>query len=209
MAYTPIVIGSLNWGAPVNAAFTSQDARITAIERSGNAASNVNGFLAQPYDVTSATSGTVLTSGTPIHIRIDIPFSTTFTNMTIPVFTAGATLTAAQNLFGLYDSLGNRVAISADQSASWVTAGDKTAAFTVPYAAAAGTYYMSILSNGTTPIAVARSVNTGAVQGVINHNLTAATARWSNGPAGQTTLPTTITMASRVLINAAYWSGLS
>lgn len=32
MAYTPIPIGSLGWGAPVNAAFTSQDARITALE---------------------------------------------------------------------------------------------------------------------------------------------------------------------------------
>lgn len=30
MTYTPIVIGAPNWGPPVNAAFTSQDARITA-----------------------------------------------------------------------------------------------------------------------------------------------------------------------------------
>lgn len=32
MSYTPIVIGSLAWGTPVNNAFTSQDARITALE---------------------------------------------------------------------------------------------------------------------------------------------------------------------------------
>lgn len=32
MTYTPIVIGSLAWGTPVNNAFTSQDARITALE---------------------------------------------------------------------------------------------------------------------------------------------------------------------------------
>ena len=53
MAFTPIVIGSLAWGTPVNDAFISQDARITSIERAGNASGSVNGFLAQPYDVTA------------------------------------------------------------------------------------------------------------------------------------------------------------
>lgn len=208
MAYTPIVVGSLAWGGPVNAAFAAQDSRITSIERSGNAASSVNGWLAMPYDPIAASTGTTLTSGTPAHIRVDIPFPATFTTVTVPVFTAGATLTAGQNLVGLYDSAGTRVAISADQSASWVTNGEKNVPFLVPYAAAAGTYYISILSNGTTPATIARSTSTGAI-GILNHGLTAATARWSVGPAAQTTLPPTITMASRTLSNISWWMGLS
>lgn len=209
MTFTPIPIGSLGWGAPVNTALADQDARITDIEQAGGAGSNVNGFIAMPYDLVAASAASVLTSGTVTHVRVDLLTPATVSTITLPVFNAGSGLTAGQNFVGLYDSAGTRVAVSADQSASWATNGEKNIALTAPYAAAAGTYYIAMLSNGTTPIGILRSVTTGAVTGVLNHGLTAATARWATGPTAQTTLPASITMASRTPLNTSYWAGLS
>jgi hypothetical protein len=209
MTYTPIVIGSLSWGTPVNNAFTSQDARITDLEAVGGKTVDAMGFLATPYDPALVTSSTILVSGTVYMVRLDVTAPVTFTTSTISVFVAGVTLTAGQNFVGLYDAAGNRVAVTADQSAAWVTVGEKNAAFTAPYVAAAGTYYMAVLSNGTTPIQMPRTISSGAASAFINHNLTTTTARWTTGPTAQTTLPATITMASRTLSGIAFWLGVS
>lgn len=209
MTFTPIPIGSLGWGAPVNDALASQDARITDIEQAGGAGSNINGFIAMPYDLTSAGAASILGAGTITHIRVDLLVPATISTITIAVFNAGVGLTAGQNFAGLYDASGTRVAQTADQSASWASSGEKNMALTAPYAAAAGPYYVTLLSNGTTPIGVLRSVSTGLTNGVLNHGLTAATARWATGPVGQTTLPASIVMASRTPLNISYWAGLS
>lgn len=208
MTYVPIPIGSLGWGAPVNAALASQDARITGIESAGGAGTAANDFIAMPYDLTSATAATPLTSGTIYHIRVDLTAPATITSIVIPLFGAAVGAVAGQNFVGLYDAAGTRVALSADQSVSWATNGAKDVPLTAPYAAAAGTYYITILCNAATPIGILRSVTTGAVLSVLNHGLTAATARWSTGPTAQTSLPASITMASRTPLNIAYWAGL-
>jgi hypothetical protein len=209
MVYVPIPIGSLGWGAPVNAAFTSQDGRITAIERQGALTLGALGFLAMPYDPAMAAAGGVLTSGTVYMIRLDLAAPATISTATICLVNAGVTLTAGQSFVGLYTAAGTRVALSADQSASWVTNGEKNIAFTAPYAAAAGTYYLAMLCNGTTPIAPLRTVSSASVTDVINHGLTPATARWTTGPTAQTSLPASVTMSSRVTSMTAYWGGLS
>lgn len=209
MAFTPIPIGSLSWGTPVNSALASQDARITEIESAGAAGSGIYGFVALPYDPVSAGASSLLASGTVYMIRVDIAAPATFTTITIPIFTAGSGLTAGQNFAGVYTAAGTRVAVTADQSAAWATSGVKSMALTAPYAAAAGTYYIALLANGTTPPGVLRSVSTGAVEGVLNFGLTPATARWTTGPTGQTTLPLSVTMASRTLANISFWAGIS
>jgi len=209
MSYTPIVIGSLAWGTPVNNAFTSQDARITELENQGPLSAAMLTFNAlNMLPEFATTSAAALVSGTVYMMRIDISAPLTFTNAHTATV-AAATLTAGQNFAGLYNSAGTQVAVTADQSAAWAAGGEKNMAFTVPYAAAAGTYYVAYLSNGASPIAPVRSVNSTFVNTFINHGLTASTARWSTGPAAQTTLPASITMASRTLIGTAYFAGLS
>jgi hypothetical protein len=209
MTYTNIVIGSLAWGTPVNAAFTSQDARITELEQAGGSSPAALGFLATNYDPAVATSSTVLVSGTVYMQRLDLPAAATVSLGIFNAFLAGSGLTAAQNWVGLYTSTGTRVALSADQTTAFASVGHKEVAFTAPYAAAAGTYYLAVLSNGTTPPSLLRGASSGAVSTTINRNLTVSDARWTTGPTAQTTLPASITMASRTLSGIAHWSAVA
>lgn len=209
MAFTPIVIGSLAWGTPVNAALASQDARISDIERQGATTLDAYGFLAMNYDPALAPTGTALVSGTIQMCRLDLPAPATISTITTAAVAAGSGLTAGQNFAGIYDAAGNRVAVTADQSAAWATSGEKNMALAVPYAAAAGTYHVAYLSNGTTPPGFLRGTSGVPVSALINHNMSLATARWALGPAAQTSLPTTITMASRTLGTIAYFAAVS
>lgn len=209
MTFTNIVIGSLAWGGPVNAAFTSQDARISDIERQGAATVDAYGFAAMTYDPASAPAGSALTAGTVHMSRVDLPAPATISTITTAVVTAGGTLTAGQNFAGLYDSTGARVGVTADQTTAWGTIGEKNMALTAPYAAAAGTYYVAYLSNGTTPIAPLRGTSGAAISNLINHGMSVSVARWTTGPTAQTTLPVSITMSARVLGTVAYFAAIS
>lgn len=208
MVYVPIVIGSLAWGTPVNNAFTSQDARISNIEAAGATASQA-GFLAMPYAPELGASSSILTSGTVVMTQVTLPAPATLSTLTIGVFVAGATLTAGQNFGGLYNAAGTRVAVTADQAAAWVTTGEKNMAFTAPYAAPAGVYYLALLCVGTTPITIFRTISTPLGANIINHGMSAATARYTTGPTAQTSLPASVTMASRTLSGTAHWMGVS
>lgn len=208
MTYTPIVIGSLAWGGPVNAALGSQDARISSLEsRSGTVAAL--GFKAQPFAPEMASMSETLASGTIIMTQVNLPVAGTLSTLTAGIFTAGSGLTAGQNFGGLYSTAGSRLAVTADQSAAWATNGEKNMAFTAPYAAAAGTYYLALLSVGTTPITPFRAIGAAASANMINHGLTPATARYTTGPTAQTSLPTAITMSARTLSGNAFWMAVS
>ena len=98
MAFTPIVLGSLAWGTPVNNALASQDARIAAIEAQGGATLDAQGIVAAPFDPAAAASGTVFTSGTVYMTRVDIVNPATLAGLVFTISTAGAGLTAGQNL---------------------------------------------------------------------------------------------------------------
>lgn len=210
MAYTPVIIGSLNWGAPVNAAFTSQDARISDIEAQGSLTLGATTFLATNVDPAYAGAAVSLVSGTVHMQRIDLPYPGTITNLhQAVVTTVGSGLTAGQNFAGLYNSAGTRIGVTADQSVAWTTAGEKNMALTAPVAVAAGTYYVALLSNGATPPAFLRMAQTASVADLVNHGMSTATARWTTGPTAQTTLPASITMASRVFSGLTYIAAVS
>ena len=139
-------------------------------------------------------------------IKITLKRAATISNIWLTITVAGATLTASQNFVGLYTSAGTRVALSADQSSNWTSTGVKSIALTASYSAAAGDYFVAILSNGTTiPTFSASSSGTNPS----NVNLTGATLRFANGPSSQTTLPSSITMSSNTAAAAAYWVGVS
>lgn len=208
MAYTPIPIGSLAWGASVNAAFTSQDSRISALESAGDAPAT-QGLKAAPFDVALSNGSVAIASGTVHMVEVVITEPTTLNSAVAVVFTAGSGLTSAQNFAALYNAAGTRIAVTADQTTAWGTAGVKTMAFTAPVAVAAGRYYVALLSNGTTPPAFLRGLSAGAIPQALNIGRTAADGRWTTGPTAQTTLPASVTMASRTLAGAALWAGVA
>jgi hypothetical protein len=209
MTYTPIPIGSLGWGAPVNSAFTSQDGRITAIERQGALTTAATTFIAMNLDPALSGAATALTSGTVHMQRIDLVTAATISTIHQAAITAGSGLTAAQNFAGLYNAAGTRLAVTADQSVAWTTTGEKNMALVAPVAVPAGTYYVALLSNGTTPPQFLRMAVSASVADIVNHGLTTSTARWTTGPTAQTTLPVSITMASRVFSGTTYIAAVS
>lgn len=208
MAWTDIVIGSLSWGSKVNDGFRGQDSRISNLEAAGASASQT-GFKAIPYAPELAASSSALTAGTVTMVQVTLPNAATLSTLTVSVFAAGATLTAGQNFAALYSAAGTRVAVTADQSAAWATTGEKNMAFTSPYAAAAGLYYLALLANGTTPPTIFRTVSTPLAADVVNHGMTPANARWTTGPTGQTSMPASVVMGSRTLSGTAFWMGVS
>lgn len=203
MAYvpsTPIAIGSLAWGTPVNDRFANLDRAQVQLAQDHD-------LITWQFDPASNMVGTALTSGTVNMSKLWIRQSVTITNVCVSISTVGAALVAGQNFGGLYDSTGTRLGVTADQTAAWGTAGFKEMALTVPQAVAPGAYYVAIVSNaGTTPSFCRGSAITASVP---NAKLTATNGRFTTGPAAQTTLPASIVMASRTLTANALWVAVS
>lgn len=209
MTYTPIAEGSLNWDDPVNAAFTSQDARISALEASAPAASD-HGLMAWTYDPVAGPNTSVLTSGTVYMAKLKVTVADTTENVYYQVTTAGGTLTAGQNFVALYNQAGTRVALSADQTTAWGTSGFKTTPWTAPAALTVGNYYLAFLTNGTTGITIARG--SAHSSEMLSPLQSAANLRWSSGGTGLTgltALPTSITMANRGTGATSIWAAIS
>ena len=197
---TPIAIGSLAWGTPVNDRFANAALAVvsTAVDQN---------LITWNFPPGTNMVATTITSGTVNMSKIWIRQNLTVTNMVAGIGTVGAALVAGQNFAGLYDSTGTRIGVTADQTAAWGTTGGKVMALTAPVAVTPGPYYVAILSNaGTTP-AFARG--SALVASIANINTTAVDGVWTTGPAGQTSLPASITMASRTLTGNAMWVGAS
>ncbi|AXG81144.1 hypothetical protein [Streptomyces paludis] len=165
------------------------------------------GLITWTHDpATLRSSSNATTSGTVYLCKVKIvERATVVSNIIIGVEAAGATLTSAQNLLGLYSASGTRLAVTADQSTAWTTVGVKTAAIT-PQTLAVGSYYVAILANGTTPPQF--SMGAG---GALNVNVPSVTgaARFLTGPTAQTSLPASITLSSQTQTTGARWAGLT
>ncbi|MFJ4785136.1 glycosyl hydrolase family 28-related protein [Streptomyces sp. NPDC088794] len=166
-----------------------------------------HGLLTWTHDpATLRSAAERITSGSVYLCKIKIVNrSTVVSNIHYGVVDAGATLTSTQNLVGLYDSSGTRLAVSADQTTAFGSAGAKTAAIT-PQTLAVGTYYVAILSVGTTPPSFAQG---NGASSVLNTGLATGTSRFLVGPTAQTSLPTSITLGSQTPTNGARWAALS
>lgn len=204
MAYTPyfpaIAVGSLAWGTPLNAALANLD----RVQESKAADHGLVNWNFSPYTNMVATA---ITSGTVNMAKVWIRQPVTVDSVAIGIGTVGAALVAGQNFAGLYDAGGNRLGQTADQTAAWGTVGGKDMALTAPVVISTpGAYYVAVLSNaGTTPAFARGSALTPTIA---NINLTAADAAFATGPAGQTSLPVSITMASRTLTGNALWAAI-
>jgi hypothetical protein len=157
------------------------------------------------YDPSVAGSGSAPSSAGVLNLaRVHVPVASSATNVILFITTVGSTLTSGQNFAGLYNSAGNLVATTADQTTNWGTTGSKIMALTGgPFALTAGDYYVGWFATGTTAPSFLRGVS----QSVANIGLTSSTARYSTGATGTTAMPATtgtLTGASN-----AWWVGIS
>lgn len=170
--------------------------------------STVNGWKAYSFDPGIISgSTTTLTSGSVYMTRVPTPVSFDCTKIALYVSTAGSTLTAAQNVMALHDSTGAKLQTTADQSAVWNTAGYYEMAITsTAIAGGPDNYvYVSIMSNGTTPVTIYRTG--GQSRDLYNANLASGSFRACMGGTGQTSIPASPAMTSSVG-TAIFWCGL-
>lgn len=154
---------------------------------------------------TTQSVGTAPPSGAMRLQRHKIRTAETITNLHVGVLTIGATLTAGQNLMGIYDTAGNLLAQTGDQSVAWTTVGLKTAALTSPLALPAGDFYVGFLSVGTTPPAFARGHDNSS--SFVNGLTASGQHLYISHGAGLTALPATVTLTNTS--GTAFWTGTS
>ena len=169
-----------------------------------------HGLVGWNFDPAAGISTNLLTSGVVYFMKLNAGASQTVNSVGIYVATGGATLTAGQNLVGLYgvNAAGTAATLlsgSADQSAGWTSSGAKVVALTTPQAVTAGsTYYVAVMSNGTTPITLIR----GAGTAIVNFNLATANSRFFQSAGGQTALPASVTLSGVTPTPAANWAAI-
>ena len=166
-----------------------------------------HGYSTWTYDPVLTVVSTANASGTVSATRIPVRQTITVSTIDCFVSVAGATLTAGQNLLGICTSAGARIAVTADQSAAWVSTGYKTAAliggpFTIIGGPNVFIYALS-LSSGTPPAAF-RGLNLLAT--LVNVNQPVGLGGRSVLQTGQTTIPTTFAPAA--LDARTVWFGL-
>ena len=206
--------GFVLYGTATAAEIRQQDGSVLngtrASQLQGGAGPSVQGFLSWTYDTETATASgaSVNVSGTVYLHKLFLPANVTVSNIHIGVQTAGATLTAAQNLLGIYDSTGTRKGQTADQSGVWTSTGFKTAALTASYTTtAAGFHYIAVLAVGTTPPAF-NQVGT-APSALFNGNTSGATLRHATNGTSQTSLAASLTLSSNASSAFNVWCAVS
>lgn len=194
-----------------NAGSNRVDVTITSTqtEPSTPLASDQN-LIAWAFDPVHAVSLTGTANGTMSLIRVIIRETTTLTNGIYAVVNAGGSLTAGQNFISLYNSSGTRVAISADQTTNMGTSNNiVTAPWTTPYVAAAGNYWIALLTNGSTSPDFARA-GANAISNLASVGLTTSTRRFGTFGSGLTAPPASFSTASiGAVTNGLFWAGVS
>ena len=148
-----------------------------------------SGLISWTFDpAPSAGSSSTATAGVLQVVSLDIPAPTTITNIVMYVVTAGATLTANQCYAVLYDSSGNKLSQTADQSSNWNSTGTKTMALADAQSVQAGTVKVGFYSNGTTQPSFARALNSTATA-LVNIGLSTPNFRFATANTGLTTTP--------------------
>jgi hypothetical protein len=165
-------------------------------------AANLQGLKGQNIDRQAAGTGTILVDGTAYFQMVTLRKGSVVTNLHCCVTTAGTGTSLSK--VGLYDSLGNRLAISADQGTAWNTAGMQSIAVTSPYTVLAdGGYYLAVVAKtATTMPTMARGASSASQAAAISGFMAPFGTL-----AAQTDLPATATIVTTAAI--AFWMGWS
>lgn len=128
----------------------------------------VRGLLAETASPLGSIGGVAMTGGTIHFVGVTLFSGMRLTGACIHVATAGVAVTLSK--VGLYDTSGNRLAISADQGTAWQTIGSYTIPFTATVTiSTTGLYYGAIIATaGTTVPAPFRTGQSMATMGAVN-----------------------------------------
>jgi hypothetical protein len=180
----------------------------TSIQFMSRPTPNDQGYIGwYPTHPATVVNNSALTAGQIILIRVVATKTGTVNNIDFGLSNSPAGLT--NTFVGLYDTSGTRLGVSADASASWNGAaiGRIRTALTSGVSVVLGTaYYVAVLVGaGTTLPNLLRGVQNNVHNGALG---TGAQNVMQSG-SGQTALPSSITMASTVANNNAFWSGVA
>lgn len=146
--------------------------------------------------------------------RIVLRNTFTWSNIWIGLSGVDAAATLSNCYLGVYDTAGTLLGVTADLSASLLSgATARSFALTTPFTAAPGSYFIAMLLNGTWTTNSLTFKASGA--GIsVNAGLVAPNLRYSNLLTGQTSLPSSLTLANQTttIIStgwASQWYGVS
>lgn len=180
------------------------DRTLTAVGANSAARYGLFGHT-MPGHLAGSTSA-ALTTGTVYVVRVAAEDTAASGARTVRCYQigAGSGLTLAKA--AVFDASGNQLGVSADQSATFNTAGPNTRSVSVgTFALTKGAdYYLALVMVGTTGPTLARSSSSGP----ISVGLAGATLLFATGATGQTDMPATITPASLSGAPFAAWLGL-
>lgn len=165
------------------------------------------GIIAWDFDPVYIQAGVAAANGTVYLMRIKLRYAATITNLLMSVTAAGITPVASQSFLGLINSAGTLVAVTADAGTALTALGLLTVPLTAPYAAAAGDYWVALVSNAATPPQLARACTLG-LAGTFTLGSTAATRRFATNGAGATALAN-ISPASNSAAGLTFWAAVS
>lgn len=168
-------------------------------------------LIAWSYDPALPTNSSAISTSGVLHlVKVVLRYPATITNVLYQINTIGSTLTSGQSFVGIYDSGGTLRGTSASQSTAWAaTTGLYTTPLTASYSAAAGTYFIAFMCQGTTGPALARLNGLAGASSTINAGLSAANYRFAINGTGNTSLPASITLSSNTQEGVSYWAALS
>ncbi|MFE4651523.1 hypothetical protein [Streptomyces sp. NPDC056707] len=168
------------------------------------------GMKAWSFDPSVAGFSSAPVGGSVYLIRVKLRQASTISKVVLMTVSAGSGLTANQNYAGLYNASGTRVGVTANQSTAWAAANNTLSmALTASYSAAAGDYYVAFVSNGSTRPGFVCATTLGATRTPGNANLSSGGYRYCIGATGQTSLPSSLSIASATPDANAYWVGLA
>lgn len=150
-----------------------------------------NGIITENITVTSISSNSLITDQTVYFALVGLLKNDVITNIHYHLSTVSITTTSF--FVGVYDTAGNRLALSNDLTTlNDATIGIKTAALSAAYTVPQdGGYYFALLSVGVTPPTLIRGNGTSGAMGGVGSGVRNMAAQ-----AGQTTLPVSATFSA-------------
>lgn len=170
---------------------------------------NDQNLISWAYDPALAHNASLLTNGTIYLSAVQIRRAATIRNVLWWITTSGATPTSSQNFVGIYDSGGTRLA-TVNVDASVAGADLITTALTTAITLYPGQYWVGMVFNAATAPSLARATGQSGAPSAVNAGLPTAKLRFCTNATSQTSLPSTITLASNsALAFAGPWVAVS
>lgn len=167
-----------------------------------------HGLAAWSFDAASTVAGTGPTAGVLQLARVHLASPKTITNVILNVVGAGVGLTSGQCFAGLWTAAGAKVDVTADQSGSWNSGGNKIMALASgTYSAAAGDYYVGWWANAATSTPTFARQGTSAL---VNIGLSAPNFRFATADTGLTNAASApSTLGTQTAASVGWFAALS